>query len=166
MKAIVAVDENWGIGFDGEMLFHIPEDLKRFKALTTGKVVVMGRATFDSLPGRKPLKNRTNIVLTKNKDLLIDSVIVCHSLEDLLSAISIYDTDDVFIIGGQHIYTQLYDSCNSILVTKIKEHKEADTFFPNLDLLDYWVVESQSEESDYNGIKYTYYRYQNTRFQP
>ena len=163
MIGIVAVDENWGIGYKGDLLYSIPEDKKdHFKALTIGKTVVMGRATFDSLPNRKPLKNRVNIVLSRDTNLFIDSVVVVSSKEELFEILKSYSSDDVFIIGGQQIYKMLYNYCSIIYVTKIMESKAADRYFPNIDLLDNWEVESISQEKDYNGLKYFYYKYRNT----
>jgi len=161
MIAIAAVDECWGIGYKDELLFSIPEDMKHFKELTEHKVVVMGYNTFKSLPGAKPLKNRVNIVLSRNEELELESVIVCNSIDKLFNIISTYNTDDVIVIGGQDIYNQLFNYCTAIYITKIKTRKMADRYFPNLDLLDNWKVESKSEEKAYNELKYVFYKYIN-----
>jgi len=162
MIAVVAVDECWGIGYKGELLYEIPEDRKFFKERSEHKVVVMGRATLESLPGSKPLRNRTNIVLTKKRELEQDSVIVCSSVEQLLEAVSTYDPDDVVVMGGQEIYTQLLDYCTTAYVTRIKGRKTADRFFPRIDLLDNWKVEDISDEKNHEGIKFAFYKYVNT----
>jgi len=159
MIASVAVDENWGIGYKGNLLFSIPEDMKFFRELTLNKVVVMGEGTFKSLPGAKPLKNRVNIVLSQDKEFRVESVIVCHSLEQLLAAVSRYNPDDVIVCGGQDIYNLLLDYCTAIYITKVKDRKPADRHFPNIDLLDNWKTESQSGEMECNGLKYTRYKY-------
>ena len=163
MKAIVAVDENWGIGCDNELLYSIPEDMKFFKDVTVNKVVVMGHSTFKSLPGSRPLKNRTNIILSKDENLNIDSAIVCNSIDKLLSTIEMYDKNDVFLIGGQGIYKQLLEFCSEIYVTKINGNKKADSYFPNVDLMDNWTVSDISEMKSYNDIQYCFYKYKNDR---
>lgn len=163
MNAIVAVDEEWGIGCNGNLLFSIPEDIQHFKNLTQNKVVVMGHDTFMSLPGSKPLKNRINIVLSKNNNLKLDSVITCNSINQLLNMISIYNPDDVFLIGGQELYKQLIEYCSAVYVTKIKQLKVADRFFPNIDLLDNWKIESKSEEKFHNELIFTFYKYINNK---
>ncbi|MCL2069012.1 MAG: dihydrofolate reductase [Oscillospiraceae bacterium] len=159
MVAVVAVDENWGIGCDGELLYHIPEDKKFVREFTAGKVLVMGNATLKSLPGGKPLKNRINIVLSRDTSIKSDCVTVCNSVEELLDTVSVYNPDDVVVFGGEGIYKQLLDHCTAIYVTKIKGSKKADRFFPDLDLLCNWQIESKSEEKEYNGLKYAFYKY-------
>jgi dihydrofolate reductase len=131
MKAIVAVDRNWGIGNKGDLLFHIKEDMQFFKKMTTGKVVVMGKNTFESLPNKEPLKDRLNLVITpdgyeKHNNLIFGS------MEEIMQEAKGYDTSDVFVIGGGSIYEQLVPYCNIIYVTRIDASKEADTFFPDL----------------------------------
>jgi dihydrofolate reductase len=163
LVSIVAVDENWGIGYKGELLFKIPEDMKFFRSLTENKVVVMGHATFKSLPGARPLKNRINIILSKDKGLKIESVIVCNSTEQLFDAVSAYPSDDVFVIGGQEIYNQLFDYCSTIYITKVESLKQADRHFPNIDLKHNWKLQSESEKKEYEGLKYTFNKYINCK---
>jgi len=166
MIAVVAVDENWGIGRDGELLFSIPEDIKFFRELTENKVVVMGRGTFMSLPGSNPLESRVNIVLSRNSGFMPESVIVCRSVEEFLTAAGRYDPDDVIVIGGQEIYDQLLDYCSAVYVTKIKKRADADRHFPNIDLSHNWKIDYKSGEKIYNGFKYTFYKYINTDVNP
>ena len=161
MKAIVAVDENWGIGCNNELLFKIPEDMKLFKNVTLNKIVVMGHSTFSSLPNSKPLKDRVNVVLSKNKALEIDTVTICNSIDEFLDISKKYNTDDVIVIGGQEIYRQLLDYCSEIYVTKVKTAKTADKFFPNLDLMSNWVMKECSEEKSHNDIKFNFCTYKN-----
>lgn len=111
MKAIVAVDLNWGIGYKGNLLKSIPPDLKRFKELTINKVVVMGRETFESLPKKQPLKDRVNIVLSKSGLISDERVVVCSCLNQLFNELLKYNTDDVFVIGGESVYSQLLPYC-------------------------------------------------------
>ena len=119
MKAIVAVDLNWGIGYRGNLLQRIPEDMKFFKQMTLGKVVIMGRETFESLPGKEPLKDRINIVLSKDECFTNEKVTICRSLDELFYELKKYNSDDVFVIGGESIYTQLLPYCSEVYVTKI-----------------------------------------------
>jgi dihydrofolate reductase len=119
MKAIVAVDLNWGIGYQGKLLQRIPEDMKFFKAATTGKVVIMGRETFESLPGKEPLKDRVNIVLSRNQLFNNENVIICRSLTELFVELKKRLWDDVFVIGGESIYIQLLPYCSEALLTRI-----------------------------------------------
>lgn len=160
MKAIVAVDSDWGIGCCGKLLFRIPEDLKFFKEMTLGKVVVMGRETFESLPDSKPLKDRTNIVLSRNVNYRNDGVILCHTLEELFTELRKYDTEDVFVIGGELIYSQLLKCCREAYVTKIEGKRAADKYFTDLDREKNWKLVWSSELQTYREIRYKFTRYE------
>lgn len=107
MNFIVAVDKNWGIGKDNKLLVSIPADMKFFRQTTTGKVVVMGRKTLESFPNGLPLKNRTNIVLTGNQDYKVKDAVIVHSMDELLEELNKYDSDDIYVIGGDSIYHQM-----------------------------------------------------------
>ena len=161
ISAIVAVDENWGIGFNGELLEKIPEDMKFFKETTTGHVVVMGRKTWDSLP-KKPLPERTNIIISNKGNLLLENEAIRLKLDDLLLGIAYFE-DDIFVIGGGQIYKELLPFCDRIYVTKIfKSHENVDTYFPDLDepeMWDTWKVTYQSEVKVYNDIMYQFLTY-------
>lgn len=160
MKLIVAVDNEWGIGLDNQLLFRIPEDMKRFRELTKGNIVVMGRKTLESLPNGEPLPNRLNIVLTRQDMSSKDNLVVCHSIEDLLQYIK--DTDmEVYVIGGSEIYKQLLDYSREALVTKINSSALKDKYFPNLDKLPNWEVVEESEEHKYKELTYKYVTYKN-----
>ncbi|NLK98274.1 dihydrofolate reductase [Defluviitalea saccharophila] len=161
MNLIVAVDNNWGIGCRGDLLQIIPEDMKYFKEKTMGKVVVMGRTTFESLPNKKPLKDRINIILTKNEDYAVDGAIICHSLDELFERLKDYDHDDIYIIGGESIYTLLLPYCSRAYVTKIKNQYEADTYFPNLDQKEDWELVEEGELKEYNNILFQFTLYEN-----
>ena len=145
MKAIVCVDKKWGIGKNNKMLFHLPEDLKFFKEKTWGKTVVMGYNTFLSLPNRKPLPNRKNIVLSRKKNLKIDGVSVVNSVEELLSILE-NDTSNVFLIGGEIIYKELLNFCDEAYVTKVNANGDAEKFFPNIDENPEWIRTYESDE--------------------
>ncbi|MCR4587271.1 MAG: dihydrofolate reductase [Lachnospiraceae bacterium] len=159
MQAIVAVDSNWGIGNKNELLVRIPNDQKMFRQETTGKVVVLGRKTIETFPGGKPLKNRTNIILTHNPSYTVEDAIVVHNEEELKEALKAFDTDTVYIIGGESIYKQFVPLCDTVHVTKIDHSYEADAFFPNLDENPDWVVAEESDEMTYFDITYTFVKY-------
>jgi dihydrofolate reductase len=161
MKAIVAVDLNWGIGCKGKLLQRIPEDMKFFKEMTIGKVVVMGRETFESLPNQEPLKNRTNFVLSRNKSFNNEKVIICRSLDELFRKLEKHNSDDVFVIGGESIYTQLLPYCTEAYVTKIENTYNADKYFVNLDKEETWELISESDIQTYKDIKYKFVKYVN-----
>ena len=161
MKAIVNVDLNWGIGYKGNLLQRIPEDMKFFKRTTIGKVVVMGRKTYESLPGKEPLKDRVNIVLSAKGEFDDDRLIVCRSLDELFCELKKYNEDDVFVIGGESVYSLLLPYCSEAYITKIENSYEADTYFKNLDEDDSWELTSESGTKDYNGIKFKFVKYEN-----
>jgi len=163
MKAIVAVDLNWGIGFRGNLLEKIPDDLLFFKQTTIGKIVIMGRETFESLPGKKPLKDRINIVLSTKEHFRDNQITICHSLSELAHELKKYPTDDVFIIGGEKIYNQLLPYCTEVYVTKIKNEYPADKFFKNLDQDQAWNLESTSNYKNYNNLTYSFTKYKNLK---
>ena len=160
MKAIVAVDEKWGIGKDNDLLISIPEDMKHFIKHTKNKVVVMGKNTLDSFPGGNPLKGRTNIVISRKKSIDKDVVLV-PSIEKALEEIKKYKGDDVLIVGGASIYEQFLDYCSECIITKIEKSFDADAFYPNLDEMDNWEIIEESEMMNYEGIEYKYLTYKN-----
>lgn len=159
MNIIAAVDQQWAIGKNNELLIRIPDDMKQFRRLTTGNVVVMGRKTLESFPNQAPLKDRVNIVLTKNTDYKVKGAIVVHSLEELQEELKQYDTKDVFVIGGGSIYEQLVDLCDTAYITKIDYRYEADAYMPNLEKDPAWSVTEESEEQTYFDVIYTYQIY-------
>ena len=161
ISAIVAVDENWGIGFNGELLEKIPEDMKYFKDLTIKNIVVMGRKTWDSLPSQ-PLPDRLNIVLSRYYSTPACEHTLCMTLENLKYVIDNDDRflEDIFIIGGGQIYKELLPLCDRVYVTKIcKDHKNVDTYFPNLDKMPEWEISSCTELREYNGLYYSFLTY-------
>ncbi len=160
MKAIVAVDEKWGIGKNNDLLFSIPEDMKFFRATTLNKVVVMGSNTLKSFPNGNPLKNRTNIVLSTK--LKREDCLVIDSLEKLLETIKAYPSDDVYLIGGAMLYKTLIPYCSEALVTKVFADGDAEVFFPNLDSLDGWELKEQSEVIESNGLSFQFATYKNS----
>ena len=160
MNFIVAVDRNWAIGYKNDLLVSIPEDMKFFRETTTGKVVVMGKNTLESFPNKKPLKNRTNIVIALEKDYKVDGAIVVYSIEEALEEIKKYDSKDVFVIGGGSIYRQMLPYCDTAYITYINNEYAADTYIPNLDKMqDEWYMEEESEENTYFDIEYFFRTY-------
>ena len=147
MNLIVAVDKNWAIGKNNELLVRIPADQKFFRETTTGKVVVMGRKTLESFPGKKPLKNRTNIILTKNPSYQVEGAVMVHDLDELHKELEKYNSEDIFVIGGESIYRQLLDECDTAYITKIEYQYTADSYFPNLDDKKEWQIVKTSEEN-------------------
>ena len=160
MNLIAAVDKNWAIGKNNQLLVRIPADQKFFRETTTGKVVVMGRKTLESFPNGLPLKNRTNIVLTRDKNYKVKDAIVLHSMDELMVELEKYDSDDIYIIGGEKIYAQLVDQCDVAHITKIDYEYDADAYFPNLDEKPEWVITGDSEEQTYFDLIYYFYRYE------
>lgn len=160
MNIIVAVDNNWAIGNKNELLVSIPNDHKRFREETTGKVVVLGRKTLATFPQGLPLKNRTNIILSRDKSYKVKDALVVHSVEELLEEVKKYNDEDVYVIGGDSIYHQLLPYCNVAHVTKIDHEYEADTYFPNLDKDDNWEITADSDELTYFDIAYQFIKYE------
>lgn len=159
MNLIVAVDKNWGIGKDNNLLVHLKGDMKFFREKTLGKVVVMGRSTLESFPNGEPLKDRINIVITHRDDFTKDGVTVVHNMDELAEEINKYNPDDVMVIGGASVYNELMTSCDRLFVTKIDEEFDADTFIKNADELLQFKVYKKSEIQEENGIKYQFVEY-------
>lgn len=140
MNAIAAVSLDWGIGKDNDLLFHIGEDMKRFRALTTGGAVIMGRRTLDSMPGGKPLPRRRNIVLTRQADFDREGIEVARSPEEVLRLTAGEDPEKVWVIGGGEIYRLLLPYCRLCWLTRVYARPESAVFFPDLDALPQWRV--------------------------
>ncbi|WP_162126465.1 dihydrofolate reductase [Flavobacterium phycosphaerae] len=141
---IAAVAENNALGKDNQLLWHLPDDFKRFKSLTSGHYIIMGRKTFESFP--KPLPNRTHVIITRQKNYAPEGCIVVNSLED---AIAVCPKDEeVFVIGGGEIYTQSIAMADKIDITKVHQHFEADTFFPEIDLKLWKLISEEFHPKD------------------
>ncbi len=160
MNLIVAVDENWAIGNNNELLITIPADHKAFREETTGKVVVLGRKTLETFPQGLPLKNRTNIIMSTNKDYKVKDATVVHDLDELFAEIEKYNTEDVYVVGGESIYRLLLPYCNVAHVTKIDHAYAADAYVPNLDELPEWKITADSEEQTYFDLTYHFIKYE------
>lgn len=163
MNAIVAVDRNWAIGRGNDLLFSLPADMKRFRTLTSGGTVLMGRKTLESFPGGKPLPKRLNIVLTRNPDFAREGAVIVSTYEEALAAAADTEPDRLWVIGGGTVYAALLAQCKRVYLTVVDAAAEgADTFFPNLEELPEWKVESVSDPIEENGLTYRFIDYVNT----
>ena len=154
MQAIVCISENWAIGQDEELLFHLSADMKRFKALTVGKTVIVGRRTLNTFPDGKPLAGRRTILLT-HSETPVEGAELAHTREEALALAG----PDAVVVGGASVYALLLRDCDRVLVTKVFATREADSYFPNLDNHPDWRVESESEIMEENGLKFQYIDY-------
>jgi len=161
MKAIVVVDEKWGIGAKNDLLFNLKEDMRHFRELTAGKTVMMGYNTLLSFPGGKPLKNRVNIVLAPEGVEREDCTVV-HTLPELAAAIAPLDQDDLFVIGGAMFYHTMLPFCDTVYVTKVSADGGAAVFFDNLDALDNWSLAEVGEPIEDNGQTIRFCTYTNS----
>ena len=159
MKAIVAVDQKWGIGKKNGLLFELPLDMAFFRKTTLNKVVVMGSNTLKSFPNGNPLKNRINIVLFPGGEKRDDCIVV-DDMEQLKKQLKQYTTQAIFVIGGAMFYRTMLPYCSEVLVTKVDADGKAEVFYENLDNLPNWVLVSESESQNTNGynIKFTTYK--------
>lgn len=159
VNAILCADKNWAIGYHGSTLVSIPSDRRFFSAKTTGKAVVMGRRTYDSLPGGGPLKGRTNIVMSRNPSFAPEGVTVVRSRGELFDLLRKYKSDDIYVTGGGEVFELLLPYCDRAFVTMVDMSYRADTWFPNLDYMPEWVLEDESEESTCFDIEYMFRTY-------
>jgi len=164
MKLIVGVAQDWGIGYENELLYWVPEDIAYFKEKTMGKVIIMGYLTLLSLPGEKPLPGRVNVVVCDNEDISVPGTLMSRSLKDLRELTKFRCADDLFVIGGASIYEQLLPYCTQAYITKFAsaERKPADKYFPNLDELDNWTMIDSAEPKEYEGTSFTFTVYENS----
>ncbi len=159
MNAIVAVDQNWAIGKEGDQLCYLSADLKRFKELTLGHPVILGRKTLATFPGGRPLKGRRNLVLSRDRELHIEGAEVYHDLKSLLSQAP----EDSFVIGGESVYRSLLDRCDTVYVTKIAHSFPADTWFPDLDRDPAWQVSGEEDPLEEKGLTFRYVTYERVK---
>jgi dihydrofolate reductase len=159
MNLIAAVDNNWAIGNRGGLLVRIPNDQKRFREMTIGKVIVMGRKTIETFPKQQALASRTNIVLTSDKNFSRDGFIAVNSIDKLLEELSGYKDEDIFIVGGESVYNQLLPYCNVAYITKIDYEYQADAHMSNLDENPKWCKIDESEEQTYFDLEYYFMKY-------
>ncbi len=154
----MAFDENRVIGKNNTLIWHLPADLKRFKSLTTGHVIIMGRKTFESIG--KPLPNRTTIVISRQADLQIEGVIIAHSVEEAILKAKSITREDIFIVGGAEIYTLSLALADQILVTQLHDIFEGDAYFPEIPMETFEVTEKERGITDEkNAYQYSYITY-------
>jgi dihydrofolate reductase len=158
LKILVAFDENRVIGKNNALIWHLPADLKRFKALTTGHVIIMGRKTFESIG--KPLPNRTTIVISRQTNLQIEGVILAHSVEEAILKAKSLTREDIFIVGGAEIYTLSLPLVDQVLVTQLHDIFEGDAFFPEISS-EMWDLTEQERgiTDDKNTYQFSYVTY-------
>jgi len=161
MIAIVAVDKCWGIGQGGEQLIYIPEDLKRFKNFTTGNTIILGRKTMYTFPGSKPLKNRRNLILSRDPHFRPEGAEVFPDIPTLMEQVT--DPDNTYEVGGASVYHTMIGQCDKAYVTKIDAEYPADCWFPNLDEDPAWEAYEVSEELEHEGVKFRYVNYRRTK---
>lgn len=155
MKLIVSVDENWAIGKGGDQLCYISADLKRFKNFTTGHAVLLGRKTLATFPGGRPLKNRRNLIVSTSLDFAPEGGEVFSTMEAALEAAP----EDTFVIGGESVYRQALDRCDTAYVTKVHRAFEADRYFPNLDEDPGWTIVETQGPFEQEDLTYSYVMY-------
>lgn len=166
MRAIVAVDQKWGIGKNNDLLFHLPEDMKYFREKTIGKVIVMGSNTLLSFPDSKPLPKRTNLVLWPGGPAREDCIVL-RSLGELAEQLKNYPEDEVFVVGGAMFYRTMLPYCEEVLVTKVEADGGAEVFFENLDRLPNWhLVEASPMRESREGPRFRFCVYRNERPEP
>lgn len=163
MNAIVVVDQMWAIGREGKLLFNLPADMERFKSLTIGGTIIMGRRSLNSFVEGKPLPERRNIVVTRNADLVPPDVEVVPDTEAAVDAVAQDDPDKVWVIGGGSVYAALLSRCRRVYLTRVETvaEGEPDTYFPDLDHLPGWEVESTGEPMTENGLTFRFVQYIN-----
>lgn len=161
IRAIVAVDEKWGIGKKNGLLFDLPLDMKFFRETTSGKTVCMGYNTLLSFPNGKPLKNRKNIVICP-EGVTGDGFIAVHDMPEMLETIGKED-GDVYVIGGAYFYKSMLPYCDEVLVTKVKADGNAEVFFENLDEREDFELKEEGEELQTNGYTINFTKYKNLR---
>jgi len=157
ISIIVAIADNNAIGKNNKLLWHISDDLKRFKKLTTGHQVLMGKRTFKSLP-IKPLPNRENIVLTDIAGEVIEGCTMAYSIEDALSKVK--DNKECFVMGGGMVYQQFMDKADKLYITRVHKNFEADTFFPEINYNEWKLIEEEKHLPEGNlefSFTYTVY---------
>lgn len=157
ISIIVAIAGNHAIGINNQLLWHLPEDLKRFKKITSGHPVIMGKKTYESLP-KRPLPNRTNIVITDDRNDIFEGCITVFSIEEAIRACP--SGEECFVIGGGSVYRQFMPIADKLYITKVHQDFEADTFFPEIPEESWTLTEESPVQADENNsLKYTFLTY-------
>lgn len=156
MNCIAAVDSNWAIGKDNKLLVSIPEDMKYFRKMTAGAVLIYGRRTLQSFPNGAPLKGRRNIVLTRQEDFTAPGAEIAHSVEEALSLVANESPDRVFVIGGDSVYRAFLPYCSKAYITSIDYAYAADAWFPDLSRDPAWRKTVEGEERTCFDLCYSF----------
>jgi len=164
MNMIVAVDNNFAIGYQGRLLVQIPLDQQFFRDMTKGKVIVLGRKTLATFPNGIPLASRTNVILSSDENYSVRGAVCLHSLEETLEYLKKFRSEDIFIVGGESIYEQFLPYCDTIHLTKIDYEYKADTHFPDITKRPEWVLTEESEEQTYFDVEYYFQKYERKNF--
>ena len=164
MNMIVAVDNNFAIGYQGRLLVQIPLDQQFFREMTKGKVIVYGRRTLATFPNGVPLASRVNIILSENKDYNVRGAVCLHSLEEALEYLKQYKSEDIFIVGGDSIYRQFLPYCDTIHLTKIDYEYKADAHFPDISKSLEWEMVEDSDEQTYFDVEYYFQKFVRKNF--
>jgi len=159
MRLIVAVDQNWAIGRGGELLARIPADLRRFKEITMGHPVLLGRKTLATFPGGRPLPGRENFILSSTPGYAVEGARVLSSVEEALRLCPA----DTFVIGGGRVYETMLEHCDRAYVTRLCAAFDADTWFPDLDALPDWALTGEGPPLTDGGVKFQYLTYERVR---
>jgi len=160
MNLIAAVSRTWGIGNEGKLLFNLPGDQRRFRSLTEGNWVIMGRKTLASLPGGRPLAGRKNIVLSRTLDADTPGVTICRDVEELKQLTKKIPTDKLFVIGGEEIYRLLEPLCSYAYITWVDDAPPADAFCPDLDQSEYWRMAEETQLMENKGYIFQFFTYE------
>ena len=159
MNAIVAVYSDWGIGDGGTQPLVLKADRRHFRSVTDGAAVIVGRKTLADFPGGKPLKNRFNIVVSR-QNISVDGALVVHSTSEALDAAE--DFEESFVIGGASVYMQFFNYLERVYVTKIDAEPASDSFFPNLDRNPEWECVEEEPWQEEDGVRYCFCVYEKT----
>lgn len=160
MNIFVTVDENWAIGKRDKQLAQIPGNQRYFQNLTQGGIVVMGRKTLQAMPQGQPLYGRTTLILSENPAYRVKGTQVFASVEELLRETEKLSGEDIYVCGGESVYRQLFEYCDTAYVTMIEKDYDADRYFPNLDRDDAWEATEESDEQTCFDITYYFRKYE------
>ena len=160
LELVVAADADWGIGKNGTQTLVVPEDRRHFREVTGRGTVIVGRKTLADFPGGRPLKNRRNIVLTRDGSFTVEGAETAHSVEEALEKCR--QDERVFVIGGESVYRALLPYCRRAYVTRIFARAENDAFFPALDTLPGWRLTDRGEERESAGLRYAFQTWEKT----
>jgi dihydrofolate reductase len=163
ISIIVAVSDDLGIGKNNDLLWYLPEDMKRFKKLTTGNTVIMGKRTWESLP-KRPLPNRKNVVITDLQHESFDGALTAYSIDEAIAKCK--GDNEIFIIGGGSIYRQFMPLADRLYITHVHKKTEADIYFPKIDKRTWKIAEKEEFKPEDGGIPYTYVIYERKKMIP